>query len=434
MSTERDVAPLLRSWLRSDADGTVDHVIDAILAEVDATPQRSATWWPARRPDMNMMMKFGIAAAVLAMTAAIGYGLWQNLGKVTPPPEASAAPEGVDAGLPPEWNHVFVTATRDVPGLDVDDRLVMDLTSGVFRLYTSQANPPRLTSAASVTADGRLRLETVGGATGCDLGDVGTFDYSFSAGRTVLTVASGKDDCASRGAAVEGEWRRSACNADDNWCLGVLEAGTQSSLFFDPFAEEWGAPVTRHGAMVYEVPDGWANADDRTHFYTLLKADAYTDARPFECLDCPDGVWIGANPAAATMDCAEEADQTVGTSAEALADWVRAHPGLQVTADFANQGRAGSGFTSKTTLDIEASESYGGACEDPENGVSHVPLFAHPGYVYGIRTGDRVRLILVEIDADSAMLIGIDSFDPDDLESVIEDTQPIIDSIRLTPP
>jgi hypothetical protein len=182
--------------------------------------------------------------------------------------------------------------------------------------------------------------------------------------------------------------------------------------------------------LTYEVPEGWANADDRTHYYTLLKADSYTEATPFNCLDCPDGVWIGANPVAITLDCTEAPDDTVGTSAQELADWIRAHPGLDVTEgpELSVDGRR------TFVLDVAGSEGYADACRDPDLDLTFTPIFSHPGYTHGIRTGDRSRMLLVEIDAERAKLIAVDSFDPGNLEAVVAETQPIIESIRLTPP
>ena len=137
MSTERDVAYLLRSWFRTEPDGSVDHVIDAILGEVDTTRQRRSTWWPARRSlDMNTMMKFGIAAAVLAMTVALGYGLWQNIGNLVPDPRPSDDPSSPAGELPPEFHYTFVGATRAVEGLDVDDMLALDFTDDIFAVDT----------------------------------------------------------------------------------------------------------------------------------------------------------------------------------------------------------------------------------------------------------------------------------------------------------
>lgn len=389
---------------------------------------------------MNTIIRFGVAAAVLAMAVALGYGILQNVGDRTPAPDASEdaspAPDASDDAspasgpLPAELTHIFIGATRDIPGIEVDDRLVIDLTAQIFRLHTGNGRTA-LVSAASMAESRVLRLETVVGTTECTDGDVGTYPYALSPGGTVLTITSGDDACAPRADALVGEWRRSACLDPGNWCLGELEAGTQTSLFFDPYRAEFGAPVTRYGAVTYEVPDGWANADDRTHFYTLLRAEDYEQPAPFECLDCPNGIWIGANPRAVAIDCNEEvADEAVGSSAEALADWIRAHPGLVVS-----DGPAITVDGRRTlVLDITASEDYADACVDPELDRSFAPLFTHPGYTLGIGTGDRHRLFLVEIDPETAMLISVDSLDPADLDTVIADTQPIIESIRLTAP
>jgi len=436
MSTERDVAYLLRSWIRSEPDGPVDHVIDAILAEVDATPQRRSTWWPARRPTMNTIVRLGVAAAVLAIAVALGYALTQNVGNEEPIPNPSGQPtpppdsSPVAGDMISELLGIFIGATRDVPGVEVDDRLVLDTTSRVLRVHTG-AGQTALLSAMSVVESGVLRLETVVDTTECADGDVGTYPYSLSPGGTVLTIASGDDDCAPRSATFIGEWRRSACRDSSNWCLGELEAGSQTSLFFDPYLADFSRPVTRYGALTYEVPDGWANADDRTHFYTLMRASAYQEAGVMGCLDCPDNIFLGANPRAIRMDCSEEvADEAIGASAEALADWIRANPGLQVS-----EGPAITVDGRRTfVLDIIASEEYADACVDPELRQSFVPLFTHPGYSYAIGIGDRHRLVLVEIDADTAMLIGIDTLDPADIGAFAAEVQPIVDSIRLVAP
>ena len=434
MSTERDVAYLLRSWIRSEPDGTVDHVIDAILAEVDATPQRRSTWWPARRPTMSTFVRLGVVAAVLAIAVAVGYTLTQNVGTEEPLPNPSGQPSAPDtspvAGDISELLGIFIGATRDVPGVDVDDRLVLDTASRVFRVHTA-ADQTALLSSMSVVESGVLRLETVDDTTECADGDVGTYPYTLSPGGTVLAIVSGDDDCAPRAATVIGEWRRSACLDQGNWCLGALEAGAQTSLLFDPYLADYSRPVTRYGAMTYEVPNGWANADDRTHFYTLVRASAYQEPGVMGCLDCPDNIFLGANPRAVLMDCSEEvADEAIGASAEALADWIRANPGLQVDEGPATTVDGRQAFV----FDIMAPEGSADACIDPELDRSLVPLFAHPGYTYAIGTGDRHRLVLVEIEADTTMLIGIDTLDPADIDAFAAEVQPIVDSITLTAP
>jgi hypothetical protein len=430
MSTERDVAYILRSWLRTESDGSVDHVVDAILSEVDTTRQRRSTWWPARRSlDMNTIMKFGIAAVVLAVTAALGYGLWQNVGNLVPDPQPSddASPPGGE--LPREFHYTFVGATRDVEGLNVEGLLALDFSGQIFAVQTG-GDLPEIASKPTITGAGELRLETVVDTTVCQLSDVGTYAYAFSRGETVLRIELLEDDCAERADAVPGEWRRSACHDPNGACLGILEAGTQASLWFDPFSDDWPASVARHGALRYQVPDGWANSDDSLQLYALTRAEAYGPEFSGSCLDCPDGISMIASPAVVEPGCSEEPDPDVGTSAQALVQWVRAHPGLLVTEGPATavDGRQA------TVLDITASESWADACLDEANQLSFVPLFTNRGYTYGIRTGDRHRLLFVEMDSDTALGIGIDSFDPDDLDALITDAQPIIESIRLTAP
>ena len=433
MSTDRDVASLLRSWLRSDLDGPADHVLAAALAEIDTTPQRRATWWPARRSlDMNLIVKFGVATAALAMAVVLGYGLWQNIGNQTPAPdqpEASREPSAASGALPSELRRIFIGETRDVPGIEVEDRLVLDLTSQILRVHTG-IDASALVSTAGVVESGVVRFETVASTTECAEGDVGTYPYSFSPRETVLTIAAGDDECAPRAAALVGEWHASACLTSGIWCLGELEAGTQDSLFFDPYLREFGVQVARYGALTYEVPEGWANADDRTHFYTLVRASMY-DEGGINCHDCPDSIYLGAHPRAGRMDCIEEADESIGASAGALAEWIRAHPGLEVSERPTTTVDGREAFV----LDITASAEYSDACVDSEaEDATFVGLFTHPGYSWGIRTGDRQRLILVEVDPETAMLIGIDTLDPASLDAFIEETQPIIDSLRLTEP
>jgi hypothetical protein len=433
VTTDRDIAPVIRSWLHGEPDEPTEHVLDRALAVVDLTPQRSAARWPTRRLQMNTIVRIGLAAAVLAMAVALGYSILQNVGTQEPLPDPTDASDDASppsGAIPAELAHVFIGPTRDVPGIEVDDRLVIDLMTRVFRLHTGVGRTA-LRSEASVVESGVYRLETVTDTTECVNGDVGTYPYSLSPGGTVLTIASGDDDCASRADALVGEWRRSDCRGPGNWCLGELEAGSQTSLFFDPYLAEFGPPIARHGALTYEVPDGWANADDRTHFYTLMRASAYQDGASLSCIDCPDSIWLHANPRAATMDCSEEvADEAIGSSAEALAGWIREHPGLVVSEGPATtvDGRQA------IALDITAPEEYADACVDPELDRRFVLLFTHPGYSIGIGTGDRYRLILVEIAAETAMLVGIDTLDPADIDALVAEVQPILDSVRLVAP
>ena len=53
-TSDRDVNRAIRSWLHEDRHEDVSRVAGAVLDQAETTPQRRATWWPARRtPTMN---------------------------------------------------------------------------------------------------------------------------------------------------------------------------------------------------------------------------------------------------------------------------------------------------------------------------------------------------------------------------------------------
>ena len=57
MSTERDVNRIVRSWLEEGVAALPDRVLDTVLDQLPATPQRRA-WWPVRRfGEMNNFTK-----------------------------------------------------------------------------------------------------------------------------------------------------------------------------------------------------------------------------------------------------------------------------------------------------------------------------------------------------------------------------------------
>jgi hypothetical protein len=70
MSADRDTTGIVRSWLEDGRTTLPDRVLDAVLDQLPATPQRRA-WWPARRFPMNTTARFLGAAAAVAVVAGI---------------------------------------------------------------------------------------------------------------------------------------------------------------------------------------------------------------------------------------------------------------------------------------------------------------------------------------------------------------------------
>ena len=94
MSADRDVNRIVRSWLEEGVSALPDRVLDTVLDQLPATPQRRALWPVRRFGEMNSIAKFAIAAAAVAVVAFVGLRLLPgegNIGGPGPSPSASLA-------------------------------------------------------------------------------------------------------------------------------------------------------------------------------------------------------------------------------------------------------------------------------------------------------------------------------------------------------
>ena len=98
MSADRDVTRIVRSWLREDAHEDADRVLDLVLDQIDATPQRRATWPAWRFPLVKNTLRIAVAAALLVAAAVFGIQFLSgsNTGgpgpSLTPTSEPTATP------------------------------------------------------------------------------------------------------------------------------------------------------------------------------------------------------------------------------------------------------------------------------------------------------------------------------------------------------
>jgi hypothetical protein len=98
MSTDRDVTRIVRSWLEEGRTALPDRVLDTVLDQLPATPQRRASW-PARRfASMNSTARLLSAAAAAGAVVVIalfavprfgGPGSSQTQPPATPSPSVS---------------------------------------------------------------------------------------------------------------------------------------------------------------------------------------------------------------------------------------------------------------------------------------------------------------------------------------------------------
>jgi hypothetical protein len=156
MSADRDVTGIVRSWLDEGVTALPDRVLDAVLDQVPATPQRRATWWPARRfPPMSNTIRIGVAAAVVVIAAIIGFNYVNSnvgSGEPTPIPSSTAIPTATPVAIPPlpPWGAPALDPGRYtvvVPGSTVTAALTVGdgWTPGGFYLM----NPPDFTKQVS---------------------------------------------------------------------------------------------------------------------------------------------------------------------------------------------------------------------------------------------------------------------------------------------
>ena len=104
MTTNKEMERIVRSWLEPGLTTLTDDVLDPVLDQLPATPQRRR--WSARRiAHMSAFAKFAMAAAAVVVVAIVGYNLLgppgtSQVGGVPPSPNASTSPPVAPSGSP----------------------------------------------------------------------------------------------------------------------------------------------------------------------------------------------------------------------------------------------------------------------------------------------------------------------------------------------
>ena len=103
MSTDRDTTRIVRSWLEEGATALPDRVLDAVLDQVPATPQRRSWRTAGRHTAMNNTLKIALSAAAVVVVAVVGFNLLprsSGAGGVATSPSA-AAPSAAAPSIAP---------------------------------------------------------------------------------------------------------------------------------------------------------------------------------------------------------------------------------------------------------------------------------------------------------------------------------------------
>lgn len=147
MSTDRDTRRIVRSWLKTEERESADRVLDAVLDRLDTTPQRRATWWPARRnPDMSNIFRISIAAAAVVAVALVGMNLFA--GRSPGGPSVAATPSPPPATSSPTAEPRILLQGAEGPGtfttvpFDAETvRFTFDMPSGWWGLNEGAMAP-----------------------------------------------------------------------------------------------------------------------------------------------------------------------------------------------------------------------------------------------------------------------------------------------------
>jgi hypothetical protein len=221
VSTERDVTRIVRSWLDEGVTQLPDRVLDAVLDQLPATPQRRADWLARRFPRMNTFVRIAAAAAAVILVAIVGIKLLP-LGGVGGP-GVSPTPTASETALVGRWVTPDVTceqqkATVLAAGYTAEQMALSEWTcpGGTTNHYTiifggpaADPNVPKTLVLYERSAVGWSGVYRVVDASTFEAGDSGTYyiTYHFAISGNRLTIDMVRDDCPSctPGASLLGE-------------------------------------------------------------------------------------------------------------------------------------------------------------------------------------------------------------------------------------
>lgn len=101
MTDQRDTARAIRRWLYEDTYDRADRVLDVVLAQLDATPQRRAGWLARWFPTPAKSVRYGVAAALIIVAVVIAANLLpRSVANPVPTPTPAPTPSSAPPRLP----------------------------------------------------------------------------------------------------------------------------------------------------------------------------------------------------------------------------------------------------------------------------------------------------------------------------------------------
>lgn len=146
--SEREANRIVRLWLEEGVTALPDHILDDVLGQLPATPQRRPSWLAWRVPSMNNTVRLLAAAAAVVVVALLGYQLLiaPSVGGPAPTEQLSPTDGPSPAATPAAAVHTnFTAAGSDVViSLDLPDGWTTccegDVQFAAIRSTTSKPN------------------------------------------------------------------------------------------------------------------------------------------------------------------------------------------------------------------------------------------------------------------------------------------------------
>jgi hypothetical protein len=206
MTANEEMERIVRSWLEPGLTTLTDDVLDPVLDQLPATPQRRPLWSLRRVRPVGSFAKFALAAAALVVVAIVGFSLASRPGLpvvgVTPSSSPAPAHEPLESpSLPalrlpgtfasPAGDYGFDSSLRPSAGMHKftrdASREVADLTFSVLCDAREWDEPTQQVNVAGFDAVYAEPYEPPVTFTGPD-GDETTRAYALSVGDRTLCV------------------------------------------------------------------------------------------------------------------------------------------------------------------------------------------------------------------------------------------------------
>jgi hypothetical protein len=365
-----------------------------------------------------------IAGAALVFKAGPGPTVGTSPTPVlTIPPSGSTAspsnaPVAAGGPVPSELRARWMGDHRGIVAPGAGTTIVLD--DSTFALTQSNAGSTRrLTSSASSVGDGQIRLESAATANDCTKGDVGVYRWLLTSSGRTLTITEDSDACPARAGALAGTWWLMGCAVADDFCLGLLDAGTYKSQYIGPRVDPGATWTPEFGALTYTVPDGWANASDWPNSFVLMPSTDFpgpTDSDPTRSI----GIVTQPSAMSQTTPCALEPATGVARTLDGLVTWVGHAPGLVTTAAAAITI---DGHPARR-IDLRIDPAFRAKCQGTPPSVGYLKDV-------GLLGAERQRLILVDLGDGDVVGIVIRTSDPAAFDAFVAEAMPIVESFRF---